>query len=329
MISPLRTSRGLGDLLRTLTDKEKRYWSNFLPLLQLAYNARFHATLGMSPFACLTGRRPNLPLDVCIEVTQQTQEWTYNNTVAHFQKIVREVFLNKQKKIQLRAPMWKNHKNKLKPGLVCWFYHQTNPLAGNKRQSVFIGPYRLLQRIGSVIWLIEPVLVHGKPIAAHESRLFPCRKNIEPGQTHIGNLDMDQDDMELLQEEVEQVSNDNPDITQQLQIQQLAKNRIEIETAENSEDVEDLEGLGDTVREHNTETQNLESRQEAPQVGRPCNESSTVAQDISQLPPTDHNVEIQHLTNAIGAVDISPPTENLTHSRSQTNQDGDNLESQA
>ena len=114
--------------------------------------------------------------------------------------------MNKQKKIQLRAPIWRNYKNRLKPGIVCWFYHQTNPLAGNKFQSALIGPYRLIKRIGSVLWLIELVLIYGKPIAAHESKLLPSRKNIEPGQTHIGNLDMDQDDMELLREEIEQVS---------------------------------------------------------------------------------------------------------------------------
>ena len=42
-----------GELLRTLSAKEKRHWSNFLPILQLAYNVRFHKTLGLSPF-CLS-----------------------------------------------------------------------------------------------------------------------------------------------------------------------------------------------------------------------------------------------------------------------------------
>ena len=127
-----RAFKVFGELLRTLSTKERRHWSNFLPLLQLAYNARFHETLGMSPFSCLTGRRPNLPLDVCLKIPQHAIKWTYDYTVAHLKKIVKEVFLNKQRKTQLRTPMWKNHKNKLRAGLICWFYHQTNPLAGNK-----------------------------------------------------------------------------------------------------------------------------------------------------------------------------------------------------
>ena len=78
-----------------------------------------------------------------------------------------------------------------------------------------------------MLWLIVPVMIHGKPIASHESRLFPCRKNIYQGQTLMGNPGMDQEYMELLQEEIEQIYNENPDIDQELRQQPLDKDRIE------------------------------------------------------------------------------------------------------
>ena len=46
-----RAFKILGKLLRTLNNKEKRHWSNFLPKLQQAYNARYHRPLVLSPFA--------------------------------------------------------------------------------------------------------------------------------------------------------------------------------------------------------------------------------------------------------------------------------------
>ena len=39
----------------------------------------------------------------------------------------------------------------------------------------------------------------------------------------MGNPNMDQEDMELLQEEIEQISNENPDIDQELRQQHWTK----------------------------------------------------------------------------------------------------------
>ena len=58
------TNRSLGNLLRCLVQENSASWDDLLPRAEFAYNASSHRATGFSPFQIVTGRNPNLPVDL-------------------------------------------------------------------------------------------------------------------------------------------------------------------------------------------------------------------------------------------------------------------------
>src|ERR1044072_1054310 len=52
-----RTIQSLEDLLRACVLDHKGSWDEFLPLVEFTYNNSFHASIGMTPYEVLYGRR--------------------------------------------------------------------------------------------------------------------------------------------------------------------------------------------------------------------------------------------------------------------------------
>src|ERR1044072_6628220 len=57
-----RTIQSLEDLLRACVLDHKGSWDKLLPLIEFTYNNSFHASIGMSPYEALFGRRCRTPL---------------------------------------------------------------------------------------------------------------------------------------------------------------------------------------------------------------------------------------------------------------------------
>lgn len=57
-----RVNQVIEDILRAYCSREPRKWIQFLPLVEFAYNASFHRSIGMSPFNALYGQECITPL---------------------------------------------------------------------------------------------------------------------------------------------------------------------------------------------------------------------------------------------------------------------------
>ena len=99
-----RFNRTLFDLLRTLTDKQKRQWPRVLPQLLFAYNTTVNSTTGYSPYELLFGRRPHLPVDALLGTdgddpqTEELEPW-----LAEHQERMEEVYKDARRRLEVAA----------------------------------------------------------------------------------------------------------------------------------------------------------------------------------------------------------------------------------
>ena len=57
-----RTIQTLEDMLRACVMEQQRHWDICLPLTKFAYNNSYHASIGMTPYEALYGRKCQSPL---------------------------------------------------------------------------------------------------------------------------------------------------------------------------------------------------------------------------------------------------------------------------
>ena len=58
-----RVNQAIEDILRAYCSRENRSWIQYLPLVEYAYNASFHQSIGMAPFKALYGQDCLSPLN--------------------------------------------------------------------------------------------------------------------------------------------------------------------------------------------------------------------------------------------------------------------------
>lgn len=71
-----RFNRTLLDLLGTLEDKKKEVWRKYVSPLVHDYNCTRNDATGEAPFLVMFGREPQLPIDLCFDISPQG----YNST---------------------------------------------------------------------------------------------------------------------------------------------------------------------------------------------------------------------------------------------------------
>ncbi|KAI5349880.1 hypothetical protein L3X38_002771 [Prunus dulcis] len=153
-----RTIQTLEDMLRACALQFREDWDEKLPLMEFAYNNSYQASIRMSPFDALYGKRRRTPfywdevgenrLEVADDV-ERTKEQV---------KIIRE----RLKTAQDRQKSYANNRRKdLQFEVGDWVFLKLSPWKGvvrfgrrGKLSPRYIGPYEIVERVGPVAYRI-------------------------------------------------------------------------------------------------------------------------------------------------------------------------------
>ncbi|KAK6140642.1 hypothetical protein DH2020_025615 [Rehmannia glutinosa] len=143
-------------MLRACTLDFQGSWDSHLPLAKFAYNNSYQATIGMAPYEALYGRKCRSPL-----------HWEISRQKSYADKRRKDLEFEVGDEVFLRLSPRK--------GLI-------NPKKGGKLSPRYVGPYKILQRIGKLAYRLElPPPYTGMYDVFHVSRLM----KYQPDPEHI------------------------------------------------------------------------------------------------------------------------------------------------
>ncbi|XP_058766771.1 uncharacterized protein LOC131640391 [Vicia villosa] len=175
-------NRSVGTYLRCFTSDQPRKWFKFLHLAEYWFNTSFHTAINMTPFKALYGRDPpKIPDYVCDSV----EDDALRDSLQERNNILTKLKAN-LKKSQIQMEKQANNKRrdftfqtgdlvllKLQP-----YRQQTvSRRTSQKLSKRFFGPYKVIQRVGEVAYLLDlPSSSKVHPVV-HVSLLRPYFSN--------------------------------------------------------------------------------------------------------------------------------------------------------
>ncbi|KAK6148050.1 hypothetical protein DH2020_018962 [Rehmannia glutinosa] len=133
-------------MLRACTLDFQGSWDSHIPLAEFAYNNSYQATIGMASYEALYGRKCRSPL-----------QWEISHQKSYADKRRNDLEFEVGDEVFLRLSPRK--------GLI-------NPKKRGKLSPRYIGPYKILQRIGKLAYRLELPAPHaGMHDVFHVSRL--------------------------------------------------------------------------------------------------------------------------------------------------------------
>jgi hypothetical protein len=162
-----------------------KQWRKWLPLAELWYNSNYHSSLGCSPFKALYGADPNLgamPVDTANLSSSVTEFLAERNAQL---ESLKQHLESAQVRMKSNADKHRAERSfqvgelvllKLQPYTMSSVANRPYPKLAFK----FFGPYRVLQKIGSVAYKLEfPADSQVHPIF-HVSQLKPFTPDFSP-----------------------------------------------------------------------------------------------------------------------------------------------------
>ncbi|KAI3776204.1 hypothetical protein L1987_45976 [Smallanthus sonchifolius] len=190
-----RTIQTLEDMLRACIIDFGGSWDSHLPLAEFSNNNSHHTTIGMPPYEMLYGRRCRTP--VCwgeigqkelgsLEVVRETSERfdqikarmkaAQDRQKSYADKRRRPIKFDVGDRVMLKVSPWKGIMRFRKRG---------------KLSSRFVGPYRIMERIGEVAYRLElSDELSGIHPTFHVSHLRKCLAD-EPAHVPLTDIEVD------------------------------------------------------------------------------------------------------------------------------------------
>ena len=197
-----RVNRILEDLLRACVLTYGSNWEKSLPFAEFSYNNGYQASLKMSPFEALYGRKCTTPL-MWSEVGER--QFFGPAMIKDAEEQVAKIREN----LKIAQSRQKSYADKRRRDLHFkvgdYVYLKVSPLRGTTRFHVrgklaprFVGPFKIVKRIGKLAYKLElPPNLAGVHPVFHVSQLRKCLR-VPEDQVHVEALDL-QDTLEYVE----------------------------------------------------------------------------------------------------------------------------------
>lgn len=178
-----RFNKTLLQMLKTLTEREKRNWKESLNKLTFAYNCTKCEVTGFSPFYLLYGRSPRLPVDTLFELTENKGTPSQQEYMLRWKEQMKEAYEIARESVKKSGERSKkNYDRKLRstvltPGdrvLVRNLTPRggTGKLRNHWEDAIHIVVKRIKEDLP--IYEVQPEQGKGRSRVVHRNLLLPC-----------------------------------------------------------------------------------------------------------------------------------------------------------
>ena len=194
--------------------RNQKDWDDFIPLILFAHRTSISEAIGDSPFYCLYGREPRLPLDV--KFLPPAADDLSTSVLDHRKRIVEKVELAQnlaRENIQRSQQKMKEYydRNASQPlfeiGQRVWVYTpKTKKGLSKKLLYIWFGPYRIVEQSSPVHYRLRSKSNKKVTFAVHANRMKPFvdpalrpiepPSNDDPSEPYLDESDIPADSFE-------------------------------------------------------------------------------------------------------------------------------------
>ena len=166
-----RTHSYLKAAISMYVSDHQRNWDQFIPVVKLAINSNVQESIRMSPFKVQHGQEPLLPAETQLPRIESSPVADHD---LHFHSIYEEVVKNlKIAREKLEKTVLSRHQqHKFIPGDLV-LYHRPSRRQGTNPALAFpfAGPYKILQQLNEVNYIVADIRDSSKKETVHVSKL--------------------------------------------------------------------------------------------------------------------------------------------------------------
>ena len=207
-----RWHRTLNMMMKTFLDREDREWSKYVPAMVMAYNTKVNSATGVTPFFATFGREARLPVDLVLPTPGEEERTIHGHvaeTLKRFNRIYAFMRTNNEAVIRRNAKVYTGKKHEYEEDEKVWYLCPRRVKSKpSKLTDQWLGPYRIVERVAEVLYVIKPSEYEGPSITVHAARLLPYRPGTTVKSRIPANLQLN-DQGDELGEEIRPATVDN------------------------------------------------------------------------------------------------------------------------